>query len=181
KLMTWPQVLVDPPLVIRQLFATRVQLPTCLNKAPPFKPECLLLMQLLVPLKRQRVGQNSLTILKVAPKFDSDESLLVIKHMSAHIVRAAERGIATFYRTRQSLAGLDLPAPQLVSSKTPMCAKGFFAPFDRTVQRDARIPLGMDLQVILAALGRRQNLTAPWPGAWVLETDQTALMLDSMA
>lgn len=50
------QILVDPCLMIRQLLAARVHLATPGDQTHPFKPQRLFLMQLLVPLQRQRVG-----------------------------------------------------------------------------------------------------------------------------
>lgn len=91
------QVLVNPCLVVRQLLAARVHLATPWDQTHPLKPQRLFLMQLLVPLQRQRVGQDCSTPRKVAPEITSNHALLVVEHMAPHIVCASKRGIASLH------------------------------------------------------------------------------------
>jgi len=178
ELMTWAQIPMDSGLVVRQLLAARINLSTALDQTQPLEPKRLFLMQLFVPLKRQGVGQDCITTCIVASELDPNQPLLMIKHMSTDVVCTAKRRPATFDRTRQSFARFHLFAPQLVCSQASVRPKDLATALHRALELDPSISFSMDLKVILERFRRGQDLVALVPGARVLESYESAGMLE---
>lgn len=141
--------------MVRQLLAARVHFAAPRDQTHPFKAQRLFLVQLFVPLQRQRIRQDGRTACKVTPEVTSNHAFFVIEHVASHIVSAAERGIAPLDGTPDPRTRLDLLAPQLVCTQTPVRTEGLAAPFHWTRQFDSGLAFFMDLQMVLERFGRR--------------------------
>jgi hypothetical protein len=96
--------------------------------------------------------------------------------MATDIVRTAKGCFAAIDRAGQPLTRLDLFAPQLMCTQTPVCSKDLAASGDWALQLNTGITFRMDLKMILQTLGRRQDLVASRPGARELASSRDAGM-----
>lgn len=162
--------------MIRELFATRINLATVSDQTHPLESKRLLFMQLFVPLQRQGIGQHRLAVAIIALEGLANEPLLVVENVTPHVIRASKRRRTTLDRTGQPLARLDLLASQLVRPQTPIGSKDLVATLDGAEETDAGLALGMDLKVVLQTLGRRECLVTVGPRARILDPHQTPLV-----
>lgn len=77
--------------MVSQLLAARVDLAAPCDQTLPLEAKRLFLVELLVTLQRQWIGQHRCAIGIVTSELDSDQALLVVQNMSPHIVCTTKR------------------------------------------------------------------------------------------